>query len=142
MFTVGLGTILKTISDVMNKTALPKLMKINGYDKKLWPKITPHDIEKEDVGQFADNVYKLVGVGALIPDDELNEKIRMMLSIKPSTSDITPLSQIEDKMEQAKLQQESDAKAAEAALKQPKQKMPGPSGQKGGRTVPKSGDAR
>lgn len=142
MFAVGLGTCLQTIQDVINKVALPKLMRINGYDRKLWPKIKPNDIEKEDVSKFCDNVYKLVGVGALVPDDELNERIRNLIGISPSTSDITPLSQLEDKMEAAKIQQENDAKAAAAALKQPKQNMPGPKGQKGGRTVPKSGDAR
>jgi len=142
MFAVGLGTMLNIISDVMNKDALPKLMKLNGYDKRTWPKITPHDIEKEDASKLCDNIYKLVGVGALIPDDQLNEKVRDILGIKPSTSDITPLSQLEDKIEAARLQQEVDAKLASQSDDSGFSNMPGPSGQKGGRSVPKSGDYR
>lgn len=150
MFSVGLGTCLQIIKDVMNNTALPKLMKLNGIDQKLWPEIIPLDIEKEDVTKLVDCVYKLVGVGALIPDDELNERMRTALEIKPTTSDITPLSQLEDKMQQAEEQKLQDQKNFEAQMKlnaeqkknpaepdKKKQNMPGPTGQKGGRNVGK-----
>lgn len=102
MFSAGLGAWLKSIADVLNRVALPKLMKLNGYDRKVWPKFKPADIEKEDVTKFCDNVYKLVGVGALVPDDGVDAKVREMLGLPPVTSGedvITPLSMLEDKLE-------------------------------------------
>jgi hypothetical protein len=145
MFAVGLGTCLDIIKDQINKIAVPKLMKLNGYDRKLWPTAMPSDIEKEDVSKFCDNIYKLVGVGALIADDEVDKRIRDLLDIPATTASITPLSQLEEEMAAAKLQQENDQKNIETQNKlnaqQPekdKQNMPGPKGQKGGRSVGKA----
>jgi hypothetical protein len=141
MFAAGLGAWLWAIADVINRTARPKLMKLNGYDRKLWGTFIPSDIEKEDVGKFCDNVYKLVGVGALIPDDELNTRIHELLNIPPTTATITPLTQLEDEIKAAKDKQAQDAKNAEIKAKQPvmvnpanggKQKMPGLKADKGG----------
>lgn len=146
MFSAGLATWLQVIATTFNKNAIPKLMKLNNIDRKLWPKLTPSDLEKEDVSKFCDSVYKLVGVGALIPDDELNDKIRYLLGIDPTSSDITPLSQLEDSIQAAQDQKAQDAKQleqqnaiasqnAKAGLvpkKDQKQNMPAPSGEKGG----------
>jgi hypothetical protein len=110
MFSAGLGAWLITIADVLNRVARPKLMKVNGYDRKLWPTFVPADIEKEDAGKFCDNVYKLVGVGALIPDEGVNAKIHEILGLPPVVSDgnvITPLSMLEDKLENEKKKTET-----------------------------------
>jgi hypothetical protein len=141
MFSAGLGAWLGSIADVINRSARPKLMKLNGYERKVWGTFKPADIEKEDVSKFCENVYKLVGVGALVPDDELNTKIRELLGVPPTTSTITPLSQIEDEMKIAQEQRAQDKKNAEMQAKQPKvvapvaggkQNMPGLKADKGG----------
>lgn len=140
MFSAGLGAWLVSIADVINRKARPQLMKLNNYDRKVWGTFKPADIEKEDVSKFCENVYKLVGVGALIPDDELNTKIRELLGVPPTTATITPLSQLEDEIKAAKDKQEQDAKNAALQAKQPKvvppakakQKMPGLVADKGG----------
>jgi hypothetical protein len=135
MFSAGLGAWLQSIADVLNMVARPKLLKMNGFAPEVWGLFTPADIEKEDVQKFCDNVYKLVGVGALVPDDEVQEKIRDLLGIKPSTAVITPLTQLEDEIKAAKDQQKIDATAAKkptVLAAKPKQKMPGGVGDKGG----------
>lgn len=107
MFSAGLGAWLKSIADVLNRVALPKLMKLNGYDRKVWPTFKPADIEKEDVAKFCDNIYKLVGVGALIPDDNVDKRVRELLNIPQSEQGedvITPLSMLEDKLANDKKQ--------------------------------------
>lgn len=149
MFSASLGAWLRGIAEVFNKQALPRLMKLNGIERKYWPKLKPSDIEKENVRDFCTNLYQLVGVGALIPDEQVDEKIRTLLGIKPSTSNITPLSQLEDEIKNAKEEKlreqseypmgsENGPKDGSGPGGQDKQKMPGPKGQKGGRTVGKA----
>lgn len=114
MFSAGLGAWLISIADVLNRVARPKLMKVNGFKREVWPKFVPSDIEKEDVAKFCDNIYKLVGVGALIPDDSVNDKIRELLGLPPVVSNgnvITPLSMLEDKIASDKKAQEVKNKA-------------------------------
>lgn len=81
MFSLALGAWLKDIASVINKKAIPKLMKLNGIPPELWPKVQPGDIEKEDVMRFVDSVYKLVGVGAMIPDEDIDAKARELLEL-------------------------------------------------------------
>lgn len=130
MFSAGLGAWLHAIADVLNRQAIPKLMKLNGYDRKLWPKLVPSDIEKEDVTKFCDNVYKLVGVGALMPDDTVDAKIRTLLGLPPVTSDgndIVPMDLIAQRLE-------SERKAMETkvtpAPPEPKDKVNNPNKKK------------
>lgn len=136
MFSAGLGAWLITIADVLNRQARPKLMKLNGFDRKVWGKFVPSDIEKEDTQKFCDNIYKLVGVGAMVPDDELSKRLRDLLNIPESTSEITPLTQLEDEIKAAKDQQEQDKKNQQAQASGFKD-MPGQSGKKGGNKAPK-----
>lgn len=131
MFSAGLGAWLTSIADVLNKKALPRLMKLNGFPREIWPKFVPGDIEKENVQQFCDCIYKLAGVGALVIDDEVDTRIREILNIPKSTSDITPLSQLEDEIQAAKDQKIQDQKNQEAKNSGFKN-MPGQSGKKGG----------
>ena len=115
MFSVGLGAWLMTIADVLNKVALPKLMRVNGYDRKVWPKFVPSDIEKEDVSKFCDNIYKLVGVGALMPDGTVDTRLRELLNLPPVTSDgntIIPMDLITTRLDNEK-------KALEQKVQQP-----------------------
>lgn len=129
MFSAGLGAWLTSIADVINRQALPKLMKLNGFPREVWGTFVPSDIEKENVKDFCDNIYKLVGVGALVPDDQVQDRIRELLNIAPSTTTITPLTQLEDEIKAAQEQKQLDAQQQAA---KPKQNMPGGVADKGG----------
>lgn len=87
MFALAIGAWLGSIADTINRHGVPVLGQLNGIPKNLWPKFTPGDIEKEDVSKFCDNIYKLVGVGALIPDQDVQEKIRELLGLPVKVSD-------------------------------------------------------
>jgi phage gp29-like protein len=78
---------LGSIADVLNRQGVSTLAQLNGIPRNLWPKFTPGDIEKEDVVKFCDNIYKLVGVGALVPDQDVQDKIRELLGLPVKVSD-------------------------------------------------------
>jgi phage gp29-like protein len=81
LFSLALGAWLKDIASVMNKTPISKLMTLNGIPSNLWPTIKPGDLEKEDVMKFIDSIYKLVSVGAMIPDEDIDAKARELLDL-------------------------------------------------------------
>lgn len=114
MFSASLGAWLRSIADVFNKQAIPRLMKLNGIERKYWPKLKPSDIEKENVNEFCDNIYKLVGVGALMPDDSVDQRIRQLLSLDPAPTNtpVVPMDLIEQRLNNEK-------KALEAKTEKP-----------------------
>lgn len=81
MFSLALGAWLKDIASIINTKAIPKLMKMNGVAPELWPHLEAGDIEKENVAQFIDSIYKLVSVGAMIPDEDIDAKARELLDL-------------------------------------------------------------
>ena len=78
---MAMGAWLKAIAAVLNRKLVPKLMTLNGVPKELYPQFVPGDIEKEDIATFVDAIYKLVGVGALQPDDDIDAKARELLNL-------------------------------------------------------------
>ena len=124
MFSASLGAWLKSIADVFNKQAIPRLMRLNNIDRKYWPKLVPSDIEKENVSEFCDNIYKLVGVGALMPDDSVDQRIRHLLSLAPSSNNegIVPMDLIEQRLNNEK--KALDAKTEEPGKENSKDEKP------------------
>lgn len=102
MFSFAIGTWIKDICSVLNRTALPALMRVNAIPIELWPSFKPGDVEKDDVSVYTEAIYKLVGVGALLPDDSVDAKIRTLLGLEPAIpSNITPMDFKENALETA-----------------------------------------
>lgn len=79
IFAMAIGTYLDTICEVFNNQGIPRLIDINGDHFKGitdYPYMEHGDIEDKDVAMFADYVTKMIGAGALIPDEQLEEEIR------------------------------------------------------------------
>ena len=88
LFGSAIGSFLNVISDALNKQAVPRLMRVNNIKAENQPKIKPGDVEKPDLQRFTDAVYKLVGVGALVPSDELSNKLSELLEVPVETGNI------------------------------------------------------
>lgn len=84
-FSKALGAWLKQISSVFNTKAIPKLMRMNGFDMKLMPYYEPEDVTKLEVTKFANAIQALVSVGALTPENKLEAKIRDMIELEHIT---------------------------------------------------------
>lgn len=65
-FILTLGALKDQITQVLNRSAVPRLMKLNGFaDSSQWPEITASNFGNEDITLMADYISKLVSVGAL-----------------------------------------------------------------------------
>lgn len=81
LFATAIGAWLKSIADIFNRFAIPRLMRVNGLPLELTPKFKHGDIEKMDIAKFAEAISKLVLSGTLIPDASMDKKARELLDL-------------------------------------------------------------
>ena len=74
---MAIGTYLDMIAAVVNRHAIPKLIEVNGLDKRIAPKLVHGDIESQNLSELGEYVSKLFAAGALTPDDELENFLRI-----------------------------------------------------------------
>lgn len=78
IFALAIGAYLEVICEVFNNQAIPRLIDANDKFKGItdYPHMTHGDIEEVDIVQLATYIEKLVGVGLLTPDEELEKMLR------------------------------------------------------------------
>lgn len=79
LFSVAIGTYLNIICEVFNNQAIPKLIDLNiqhfnGITD--YPILTHGDIEKQNLVDFAAYLEKMVGIGVITPDENLERYVR------------------------------------------------------------------
>ena len=93
IFALAIGAYLDVICEVFNNQAIPRLIDMNGEHFKgitEYPKMTHGDIEDVDVVQLATFIEKLVGVGLLTPDEELEKMLRRVGNLPEKLETDTP----------------------------------------------------
>ncbi len=79
IFALAIGTYLDIICEVFNNQAIPRLMDLNRTHfagMTDYPKMVHGDIEDADLDNIGEFIKSMVGIGALQPDDELEDYIR------------------------------------------------------------------
>ena len=84
LWTMSIDSIAKSIAEVINQYAIPRLIKLNSMDSELMPYLTYGSVSSVDLGELADYVQKLVSAGALMPDENLEAYLREQASLPPS----------------------------------------------------------
>lgn len=120
IFAIALGTILDIVQDVINRFAVPRLWRLNGWDESKAPQITHGDIEDRDLASLGTFLQVLSTIGMpLFPDDDLDKYIRVAAKL-PERSEETKQIQ-----EEQKAQQEADAQQQFAPQDQTQQDSQG-----------------
>lgn len=91
LFSLAIGAWLGDIAAVLNRKAVKDLMILNNIDLRVAPSFKPSDLEKNDLAKFADAIYKLVGVGALLVDEDVDNAIRTNLNLPPRKGDASSI---------------------------------------------------
>jgi hypothetical protein len=79
LFGIALGTFLGIICEVMSSQAIPRLIDLNGgaFDGMTdYPRLTHGDIESHDLAKLGAFVKDMVGIGAIMPDGEMEDYLR------------------------------------------------------------------
>ncbi len=78
LFSVALGAYLGIMTSTFNRQGINRLMKLNGVDQELWPKLVHGDIESpslDDVGKY---IVALNNTGNLPVDESIQRKLLEM----------------------------------------------------------------
>jgi hypothetical protein len=88
LFATSVAGIIDTILDVVNRFAIPRLMRLNGVtDPRLWPSIRRGDIERASVEQLAGPLVQLANAGIITPDQQIEDHIRDLGGLPPRDDD-------------------------------------------------------
>lgn len=81
LFADALETWVAGIADVFNQHAIPRLMRLNGIDPALWPRLDWSTPRQVDISVIAEYVSKLTSAGAILPDENLGEHLRTIAGL-------------------------------------------------------------
>ena len=93
IFALAIGTYLDVICEVFNNQAIPRLIDLNGEHFKGitdYPKMVHGDIEETDIEQFSNYLEKMIGIGVIVPDEELEEHVRRVGNLPEKTETAAP----------------------------------------------------
>ena len=79
LFSLAVGTYLDIICEAFNSQAIPRLIDVNGSHFQgitAYPEMVHGDIEETDIEKFATYLEKMVGIGLIVPDEELESHAR------------------------------------------------------------------
>lgn len=93
LFGTAMGTYLDIVCDVFNTQAIPRLIDLNaehfsGFTN--YPRMTHGDIEDVDITALGGFLQQVVGCGALVPDEGLDDYLRQAAHLPERTADYIP----------------------------------------------------
>ena len=84
LFSVALGAFLDLICEVFNNQAIPRLINMNGLHFSGitgYPELVHGDIETQNLSELGEFVSKMVGIGAITPDERMEDYLRMAANL-------------------------------------------------------------
>jgi len=92
LWSMAVDSIAKSIAEVFNTHAIPRLMRLNGLAPQEIPRLTYGEVSHVDLGEISDFVQKLTAAGALVPDGRLEDYLRSVSGLPPAEEEVTPMS--------------------------------------------------
>lgn len=81
LWTLAVDSIAKSIAEVVNQYAIPRLLKLNAMRLDKLPVLTYGQVNSVELTEVADFVSKLAAAGVLMPDRELEAHLRNMADL-------------------------------------------------------------
>ena len=81
LWTLAVDSIAKSIAEVVNQHAIPRLLKLNAMRTDKLPYLTYGQVSSVELGEVADFVSKLAQAGVLMPDRELEAHLRSLADL-------------------------------------------------------------
>lgn len=101
IFAVALGTILDVVEDVLNRFAVPRLWRLNGWDEANTPKIKHGDIEDRDLAALGTFLTTMQQLGVrLFPDPDLEKHLREIAHIPEKSEEAERLQEEQEDEQQ------------------------------------------
>ena len=81
LWTLAVDSIAKSIAEVVNQFAIPRLLKLNAMRMDRMPYLTYGQVSSVELGEVADFVSKLAQAGVIMPDRELETHLRSLADL-------------------------------------------------------------
>ena len=81
LWTLAVDSIAKSIAEVVNQYAIPRLLKLNAMRVDKLPYLTYGQVNSVELIEVADFVSKLAAAGVILPDRELESHLRNMADL-------------------------------------------------------------
>jgi len=81
LWTLAVDSIAKSIAEVVNQFAIPRLLKLNAMRTDNVPYLTYGQVSSVELTDVADFVSKLATAGVILPDTELETHLRMLADL-------------------------------------------------------------
>ncbi len=94
MFVTVLQAWADSIAEVLNRDAVPRLMRLNGWEAP-YPVIRPERIVKIEPQKLSNVLFRLAGIDALRPDDKMEKFLRDFIGL-PNADEATSREEKED----------------------------------------------
>ena len=111
LWTMAIEAICKSIAEVINYHAIPRLLKMNGMKIGSTPQLVYSEVSHIDLTEIADYVSKLTTAGAITPDEEMEEFLRGLAGLPMANKKDTDLDYDEDEKEEPEADREQDEDA-------------------------------
>lgn len=86
LWTMAVEAICKSIAEVINYHAIPRLLKMNGMKIGSTPQLVYSEVSHIDLTEIADYVSKLTTAGAITPDEEMEKFLRGLAGLPVADS--------------------------------------------------------
>lgn len=83
LWTMAVDAICKSIAEVVNQHAIPRLLKLNAIQVDVLPELKYGEVSHVDLGEIANFVSQLTSAGALTPDDSTEAYLRNLAGLPP-----------------------------------------------------------
>jgi phage gp29-like protein len=83
LFELAMQTVAKAICDVVNRHAIPRLLRLNGMSTERPPKLVFQKVDNTDLQALGSFMKSMTDAGILIPDEGLEEYVRDVADMPP-----------------------------------------------------------
>ena len=90
LWTMAVDAICKSIAEVINQHAIPKLLKYNGITFTDAPELKYSEVAHIDLTEISEYVSKLTAAGVITPDAEMEEFLRGLAGLPMPTGEPLP----------------------------------------------------
>jgi phage gp29-like protein len=111
LWTMAIEAICKSIAEVINYHAIPRLLKMNGMKIGSTPQLVYSEVSHIDLTEIADYVSKLTTAGAITPDEDMEEFLRGLAGLPMRDKKDTDLDYDEDEKEEPEADRGNDEDA-------------------------------
>ena len=87
VFSHAAASYLDSICGVINRFAIPQLVKLNGWPTELSPILGHGPVAEIELEELTNFIEKMAGAGVLFPDDELEKHLRQRALLPPPPED-------------------------------------------------------